>query len=343
VGATLKKARERRGISLRQVADTTKISVPVLQALERDDISNLPGGVVGRGFVRSFATTVHLDPEAIVASFVAQFPDHSVNDGYPGTAPGEGSERLENQPSKTVITIHRWEPPLLLRLTAALAVPALIVYGSLAAAKTSPRWAALHGKVVAAAANLADNAIRAAGFDDSDPPRSAPPRTPTTSDPPPVASVAEAAASPELPSVTVPTSLAISAEMPSVPVQPPAPTAPVSPSPVDAPASPTRSDAMLVAAPVRDEPIKVSVSASSPSWLIALVDGKKTVNRLMEAGEEESFEARREVVLTAGNAGAIVMTFNGAPAQSLGAAGETATVHLNHATLGNYSGVSREQ
>ena len=83
VGTKLRRAREWRGISLGKVADSTKLSVAVLKALERDDISHLPGGVVGRGFVRSFAAAVKLDPEVMVAEFVAQFPRHSVIDGYP--------------------------------------------------------------------------------------------------------------------------------------------------------------------------------------------------------------------------------------------------------------------
>ena len=83
VGAQLKKARERRGVSLRQIAESTKISLSVLQGLERDEVTYLPGGVLGRGYIRSFAAAVKLDPERTVAEFVAQFPDSSVKDGYP--------------------------------------------------------------------------------------------------------------------------------------------------------------------------------------------------------------------------------------------------------------------
>jgi hypothetical protein len=50
-GARLRDARERRGMSLRQIANATKISVGVLEALERNDISKLPGGIFGRAFV----------------------------------------------------------------------------------------------------------------------------------------------------------------------------------------------------------------------------------------------------------------------------------------------------
>lgn len=72
-GRRLRAARERRGLSLRQVADATKIGIAVLEGLERDDISRLPGGVFSRGIVRSYAVEVGLDPEKAMQEFTAQF------------------------------------------------------------------------------------------------------------------------------------------------------------------------------------------------------------------------------------------------------------------------------
>jgi cytoskeleton protein RodZ len=72
-GGKLRQARERRGISLRQISASTKISIAALGALERNDISKLPGGVFSRAFVRSYALEVGLDPEQTVHDFVARF------------------------------------------------------------------------------------------------------------------------------------------------------------------------------------------------------------------------------------------------------------------------------
>ncbi len=80
-GAKMKRAREARGISLRQVADITKIAVSALEALERDDISRLPGGIFSRAFVRAYAIEIGLDPEETVRGFLARFPDDSVTAG----------------------------------------------------------------------------------------------------------------------------------------------------------------------------------------------------------------------------------------------------------------------
>ena len=96
-GARLRDARERRGISLRQIANATKISVSVLEALERNDISRLPGGIFGRAFVRSYAMEVGLDPEATIQDFVAQFPHESVTVGHPTSQRTDDSAIFESE------------------------------------------------------------------------------------------------------------------------------------------------------------------------------------------------------------------------------------------------------
>ena len=82
-GTKMRRLREGRGVSLRQIADATKISIGALEALERNDISRLPGGIFSRAFVRSYAAEVGLDPEETVRDFMVQFPDDSVTAGSP--------------------------------------------------------------------------------------------------------------------------------------------------------------------------------------------------------------------------------------------------------------------
>ncbi len=87
-GSRLREARERRGVTLRQIANSTKISLSALEALERNDVSRLPGGIFSRAFVRSYAVEVGLDPEATIKDFMALFPEHeSVAAGHPSTNP----------------------------------------------------------------------------------------------------------------------------------------------------------------------------------------------------------------------------------------------------------------
>ncbi|MFN7918016.1 MAG: helix-turn-helix domain-containing protein [Vicinamibacterales bacterium] len=84
-GARLREAREKRGLTLRVMADTTKISVRALEALEKNDISRLPGGIFSRAFVRAYANEIGLDPEQTVAEFITRFPDEIVTQGHPRT------------------------------------------------------------------------------------------------------------------------------------------------------------------------------------------------------------------------------------------------------------------
>jgi len=95
VGTKLRDARERRGVSLRAMAGATKISMAVLEALERNDVSRLPGGIFTRSFVRAYAVEVGLDPEATIQEFVAQFPHDSVTAGHAGARPTEPRDTFE--------------------------------------------------------------------------------------------------------------------------------------------------------------------------------------------------------------------------------------------------------
>jgi cytoskeleton protein RodZ len=82
-GTRMKRMREERGVSLRQIADATKLSMVALEALERNDISRLPGGIFSRAFVRSYAVEIGLDPEQTVRDFIVHFPQDSVTAGSP--------------------------------------------------------------------------------------------------------------------------------------------------------------------------------------------------------------------------------------------------------------------
>ncbi|HSD67084.1 MAG TPA: RodZ domain-containing protein [Vicinamibacteria bacterium] len=70
-GDNLRRQRDVRGVSLREIAEGTKISVRFLQALEEDRLDVLPGGLFPRAFVRQYALFLGLDPERTVTEFVA--------------------------------------------------------------------------------------------------------------------------------------------------------------------------------------------------------------------------------------------------------------------------------
>src|SRR5205085_6782814 len=65
-GEELRREREIRGISLKEIADSTKISKRFLEAIERNDHKTLPAPVFTRGFVREYARYLGLNAEEMV-------------------------------------------------------------------------------------------------------------------------------------------------------------------------------------------------------------------------------------------------------------------------------------
>jgi cytoskeletal protein RodZ len=96
-GGRLRLARERRGVSLRQVAASTKIPVVALEALERNDVSKLPGGIFSRAFVRAYAVEVGLDPGDTVREFLERFESEPVPSGAGSVAIAEEDSSFESQ------------------------------------------------------------------------------------------------------------------------------------------------------------------------------------------------------------------------------------------------------
>ena len=96
VGARLREAREKRGVSLRQIANTTRISVMSLEALERSDLSRLPGGIFTRSFIRAYAEEVGLDPDRMIQDFIAELPaEGAIATAHPAII--EDGEELESE------------------------------------------------------------------------------------------------------------------------------------------------------------------------------------------------------------------------------------------------------
>jgi cytoskeletal protein RodZ len=87
-GENLRRERELRGVSLREIADATKISLRFLQALEEDRADVLPGGLFPRAFVKQYALFLGLDVDKAVADFVAVH----------GESPPERRVRRETSP-----------------------------------------------------------------------------------------------------------------------------------------------------------------------------------------------------------------------------------------------------
>src|SRR4029434_7834719 len=68
-GERLKRERELREVSLEEIAKGTRIAERFLEALENEQWEKLPGGVFGRGFVRSIARYLGLSEENLLSEY----------------------------------------------------------------------------------------------------------------------------------------------------------------------------------------------------------------------------------------------------------------------------------
>lgn len=68
VGATLREARERAGLSVADVASRIKFAPRQVEALEAEDFAHLPESAFLRGFVRSYARLLQIDEVPLLAA-----------------------------------------------------------------------------------------------------------------------------------------------------------------------------------------------------------------------------------------------------------------------------------
>ena len=66
-----------------------------LEALERSDLSRLPGGIFTRAFIRAYAEEVGLDPDRTIQEFIAELPADAAT-ATAHTAAVEDGEKLES-------------------------------------------------------------------------------------------------------------------------------------------------------------------------------------------------------------------------------------------------------
>jgi len=106
-GPRLRQERERRHISLTSIAQNTKISRALLEALERDDVSRWPAGIFRRSFVRAYAQAIGLDPDEVVREFLERFPDPAAAAAEPLSEP----RRLEASSGDRIDIVLRFSVP----------------------------------------------------------------------------------------------------------------------------------------------------------------------------------------------------------------------------------------
>jgi cytoskeleton protein RodZ len=294
-GSELREARERLGWDLGEVAAALRIKLAYLQAIEDGRISALPGNAYALGFLRTYATTLGLDPDAITRRFRAEAQDVNRKTAlaFPSPVPERGVPTGAMVLLGLVIAIVGYVGWYRLsdhEQTATHTVPA-VPEQLLAAPKAAP--------VSPQVASVMPT-----------------PGTPTPTLPPTPAPVPAPAASP------TPQSQAIQPQAPqpaqSVPTQ----------AATSQPSAATLAPATTQSATPAQAATGLTLQATAATWVqVRGSDGRVVWDHVMQPGDTWPVPADQTgLTLTTGNAGGLEIISGGA---SLGSLGRTGAVRRN--------------
>jgi cytoskeleton protein RodZ len=289
-GAQLRQERERQGVTLEDISLTTKISTRMLRALEEEHFDQLPGGIFNKGFIRAYARCLHMDEDQAIADYLAAT----------GASPTVKKSEHNDQPP-ILDPPSREENPAASGLPwGTFAVVLLIVALGFAA------WGFYSRE--------SEKSARDSATQTANPPNPPPATTSAESSPAEKKNAesvdSSAANSKPSQSAVATTAPAVSTPSPSVNTTS-ASTSAASPPKPALPASGT---------------FLVVIKAREDSWISISVDGEVVTRALMTAPAQKSVRAEKEIVIRAGNAGALDFEFNGNKLPTQGDYGEVKTV-----------------
>ncbi len=99
-GATIRRARESRGITTSQLAAQTRILVQTIEDMEQNQFKRIPAPIYGRGFVKLICECLDLDPVTMVPAFMSAYNGEPQIDDEP--VPAGGGIRYAQPPEPTV-------------------------------------------------------------------------------------------------------------------------------------------------------------------------------------------------------------------------------------------------
>jgi len=332
-GEKFRKERERRGFSLDDVSNVTKIGSRMLKAIEDEHFDQLPGGVFNKGFIRAYARHLGLNDEEAITEYLAALREAQVeaqNSSTPAPLPparrtAGASQTKSNaaqvsrsavkppaaQPKTEVAGDGREELPELQLPNAEHIRRRRPAFGSNGAAVpwTVPALVVLLVLIGILLWNRHSHSDRAA-------PENATHATPSNSISSAPATTGSASSRPR-PTETV------SAATPAAPAQQPAPAptaAPVSrastreSAPAGANDVTIRNSKPRQSAATTPEPapgLKLVIRAAENSWVSVVADGQHVTQETLIAPAHTSTRASREIIVKVGNAAGVSFLLNG--------------------------------
>ncbi len=104
IGEKLRSAREAQGKTIQEASAATRIKPSYLEALEAERFKELGGNVYAKGFIRSYAGYLGLDPATLLDEYRAsERPEVPVFERAPRALTGLGLERSRRAPSSWLV------------------------------------------------------------------------------------------------------------------------------------------------------------------------------------------------------------------------------------------------
>ncbi|MCU0553001.1 MAG: DUF4115 domain-containing protein [Leptolyngbya sp. Prado105] len=318
IGTRLSEERQKKSISLEEIAAKTYIPQRLLSAIEDANLDRLPEPVFIQGFIRRFADAIGLDGIAMSKEFTVDLTPLPAP-----TAASLISNTIEPQPPKPIglqppkpapkpaidpITpLPKPKPPE----PAVIRDPQPVQKVEPAAVRdpiSEPRLSTDESPsrlpliALAAAIGLGVIGVLASTFANRPQERS----TPVTATAP--------AAKPSPPPVA------------SQPPRSPAPavSAPASPAPVGSPSPAASASPAPAVSPSPTGPVNVKMNVTEESWVEVIVDGNPVYEGTLTKGTQKTWSGN-QVVVNTGNAGGVSLSYNNAAEKLMGASGELQT------------------
>ncbi len=328
LGRLLVEAREAKKLSLADVEAATRVRQKYLEALEQGNYGILPPGAIARGFLRNYARFLELDPVEVLRLY-------SQESGDTGPAPVASGNRqarpVDYRPLEVTLMKERgdgsaWRWVLALLLVAALVAGAWWALNNTSWARTitpSTHLAALAPqRTRPAAAAPAAGASRTPTA-----PAARPSASPSASPQPSYTVTPPADPGTALPALSAPAQVAANpGDTQGASGQPtPSPTSDLLTLPIPT-AQPTATPvptATPTPTPEAVAGISLTLRITQRSWVKVTADDQVVMQDLLEAGQERSWPAQRQITILTGNAGGTTLSLNG---QDLGAMGTVGQV-----------------
>jgi cytoskeleton protein RodZ len=304
VGSYLRDLRTRRGVSLDEVARTTRVAQRYLQSLEDDAFEDLPAPVFIRGFIRAYCQALGEPPHEALAYY----------DGHDGRTPP--------LPARLVAAVHPGGMDPRTRGTIVLSLVLTLVLGIalfVVAIVIRPGGDRAERSTIEARSETRPTPPAATSRSEPAPSAPvaapAPPPAPAAAPAPPPVSARPPASSP----AAAPP--AATAAGPAVATRPVAAVTPATPPPAPAPPAAAPGPNLDAFASSVNSPYRLIARTSEVTWIRVRTEDGRSSEETLSAGDVREWVSDRPFVITVGNAGGISFELNGRAVPPLGPRG----------------------